>query len=68
MSHATYTPCKVNLDGTRAVELAPVCGMTWENAMHYACRVWAEDAGVLDDATNFAEWVGDSFDPVIHTQ
>lgn len=55
----TFQPCKVNFDGTRAKERAPVCGMSREDAAVYALTVWGEDAGVIDDDSGHVTWVGD---------
>lgn len=54
-----FTPCKVNFDGTSALELAPVCGMKREDAENYARIAWADDAGVMEDESGHVEWVGD---------
>lgn len=53
-----FTPCKVNFDGARALELAPVCGMTRQNATAYALQAYGEDAGIQDDDSRHVEWVG----------
>lgn len=55
----TYQPCKVNFDGTRAKERAPVCGMSLEAAERYALEAWGEDAGVIEEESQHVTWIGD---------
>ena len=53
----TFTPCRVNLDGTESDELAPVCNMTREDAIQWARAAYGDDAGIQDDTTRDVEWV-----------
>lgn len=57
----TYTPCRITGDdGCEVAEVSPVCGMTKEAAIAYARIAYGDDAGIISDAEQWAEWCGDA--------
>jgi hypothetical protein len=55
----TYTPCRVaGNEGCEVAEVAPVCGMTKEAAIAYARAAYGDDAGIINEAEEWAEWCG----------
>lgn len=57
----TYTPCKITgIDGCEVAEVAPICGMTKEAAIAWAREAYVNDAGIISDSEQWAEWCGDA--------